>query len=310
MEYHFKVGEESAGKRIDLFLAEELKKDGSSRSFLKQLILNKGVLLNNQPVKPHHKLRIQDSVKVNIPELPTAGITAEEISLKIIYEDSDILVIDKPAGLVVHPGAGNQSGTLVNALLAHTANLSSINPRRPGIVHRLDKETSGVMVIARNNTAHLNLAEQFSAHTIKRAYVALVSGSMELDEGLIDLPIGRHKKDFRRQSVSFVHSKNALTRYKVLKRFAKATFLELIPETGRTHQLRVHLAHLGHPILGDAKYGRKSDFIRLALHARELGFLHPQDSEFVSFQSELPPAFNNFIKMEQSGSTRKSLVAL
>lgn len=296
MEYHFKVGEEDAGKRIDLFLAQELKKDGSSRSFLQQLILNKEILLNNQPVKPHYKLRIQDSIKVNMPKLSTAGITAEEISLKIIYEDNDILVIDKPAGLVVHPGAGNQSGTLVNALLAHTDSLSSVNPQRPGIVHRLDKETSGVMVIARNNAVHLNLIEQFSAHTIKRTYIALVSGSMELDEGIIDLPIGRHKKDFRRQSVSFVHSKKALTRYKVLKRFSSATLLELIPETGRTHQLRVHLAHLGHPILGDAKYGRKSDFIRLALHARELGFLHPQNSKFVSFQSELPPAFNNFMQ--------------
>lgn len=300
MEHHFKVGEEGAGKRIDLFLAQELKKDGSSRSFLQQLILNKGVLLNNQPVKPHHKLRIQDSIRVNIPKLPAAVITAEEISLKIIYEDNDILVIDKPAGLVVHPGAGNQSGTLVNALLAHTANLSSVNPQRPGIVHRLDKETSGVMVIARNNAAHLNLAEQFSAHTIKRTYIALASGSMELDEGVIDLPIGRHKKDFRRQSVSFVRSKNALTRYKVLKRFSSATVLELVPETGRTHQLRVHLAHLGHPILGDAKYGRKSDFIRLALHARDLGFLHPRNSKFVSFQSELPPAFSDFIRVQES----------
>lgn len=296
MEHHFKVGEEGAGKRIDLFLAQELKKDGSSRSFLQQLILNKGVLLNNQPVKPHHKLRIHDSILVNIPKLPAAVIIAEEISLKIIYEDNDILVIDKPAGLVVHPGAGNQSGTLVNALLAHTANLSSVNPQRPGIVHRLDKEASGVMVIARNNAAHLNLAEQFSAHTIKKTYVALVSGSMELDEGVIDLPIGRHKKDFRRQSVSFVRSRNALTRYKVLKRFSSATVLELVPETGRTHQLRVHLAHLGYPILGDGKYGRKSDFIRLALHARGLGFLHPGNSKFVSFQSELPPAFSNFIK--------------
>lgn len=296
MEHHFKVGEEGAGKRIDLFLAQELKKDGSSRSFLQQLILNKDVLLNNQPVKPHYKLRIQDSIKVNIPKLSTAGITAEEISLKIIYEDNDILVIDKPAGMVVHPGAGNQSGTLVNALLAHTDSLSSVHPQRPGIVHRLDKETSGVMVIARNNAAHLNLVGQFSAHTIKRTYIALVSGSMELDEGVIDLPIGRHKKDFRRQSVSFVHSKNALTRYKVLKRFSSATLLELTPETGRTHQLRVHLAHLGHPILGDAKYGRKSDFIRLALHARELGFEHPRNSKFVSFQSELPPAFNNFMQ--------------
>lgn len=300
MEHHFKVGEEGAGKRIDLFLAQELKKYGSSRSFLQQLILNKGVLLNNQPVKPHHKLRIQDSIQVNIPKLPAAVITAEEIGLKIIYEDNDILVIDKPAGLVVHPGAGNQSGTLVNALLAHSANLSSVNPHRPGIVHRLDKETSGVMVIARNNAAHLNLAEQFSAHTIKRTYIALVSGSVELDEGVIDLPIGRHKKDFRRQSVSFVRSRNALTRYKVLKRFTKATVLELVPETGRTHQLRVHLAHLGYPILGDAKYGRKSDFIRLALHARDLGFLHPRNSKFVSFQSELPQAFSNFIRVQES----------
>ena len=295
MEYYFIATEEDAGKRIDFFLAEKIKKDGYSRSFLQQIMLNKGVLLNNQPVKPHHKIKIRDAVKVDIPKLEPSQINPEALSLNIIYEDDDILVIDKPSGLVVHPAAGNESGTLVNALLAYTRNLSSVSPRRPGIVHRLDKETSGVMVVAKNNAAHLNLVKQFSAHTIKRVYTALASASLEFDEGVIDLPIGRHKKNFRLQSVNFLHSRRAVTHYKVLKRFANATLLELTPETGRTHQLRVHLAYLGHPILGDAKYGKKYDFARLALHARELGFLHPKKSQFVSFHADLPAEFTKFI---------------
>lgn len=295
MEYHFIAREEDAGKRIDLFLAEKIKKDGYSRSFLQQIMLNKGVLLNNQLVKPHHKIKTRDSIKVDIPKIEPSQIEPEALGLNIIYEDDDILVINKPSGLVVHPGAGNESGTLVNALLAHTRDLSSVSPRRPGIVHRLDKETSGVMVVAKNNCAHLNLVKQFQGHTIKRVYAALVSGSLEFDEGVIDMPIGRHKKNFRLQSVNFLHSKRAVSRYKVLKRFADATLLELTPETGRTHQLRVHLAYLGHPILGDAKYGKKYDFTRLALHAVQLGFLHPSKHQFVSFYTDLPAEFTKFI---------------
>lgn len=284
------VAKEEALRRLDVFLSERIK-EGCSRTFIKQLILSRGVMVNKAYVKPHYKVNAGDSIRVVLPERSPAEIIPQRIELKIIYEDDDIMVIDKPSGLTVHPGAGRSSGTLVNALAAYTRNLSSINPERPGIVHRLDKDTSGLMVLAKNNAAHLNLAKQFSRHTVKKKYAALVRGRVEFDEGLIDLPIGRHRRDFRRRSVSFVHSKPALTSYRVLKRLAGTTLLELVPETGRTHQLRVHLAHIGHPILGDVKYGRGADFGRLALHARELGFMHPKSGKFVSFVSDLPQEF-------------------
>ena len=290
MDYNFEVEQEEKGKRIDLFLVSKLG-SGYSRTFIQQLILKKEVLLNNLPVSSHHKVNSGDFVSARIIEDKETQIAPEDIALKIVYEDDDILVVDKPSGLVVHPGAGNLTGTLVNALLNHTKNLSCINPQRPGIVHRLDKETSGVMVVAKNNMSHLKLVKQFASHSIKRKYVAVVSGAVEFDEGVIDLPIGRHKRDFRRQAVSFYKSKEAVTRYKVLKRLKNTTMLELIPETGRTHQLRVHLAHLGHPILGDTKYARTKDFTRLALHAAELGFMHPGNGKFVSFSSCVPEEF-------------------
>lgn len=293
MEYNFAVAKEEAGKRLDVYLCEKIKGD-YSRTFIKQLILNKEVLVNKTGhPKPHSKVNAGDTIQVVIAESMPAQIIPESIKFKIIYEDDDILVIDKPAGLTVHPGAGRRSGTLVNALIAYTQNLSALNPERPGIVHRLDKETSGIMVIAKNNSAHLNLVKQFSAHTIKKKYAAIVKGNVEFDEGLINVPIGRHKRDFRRQAVSFVNSKSALTKYRVLKRLPNATLLELVPETGRTHQLRVHLAHIGHPILGDTKYGRYavSDFGRLALHAKELGFVHPKSGALVTFVSDSPLEF-------------------
>ena len=296
MVYNFTVSQEDLGKRIDLFLTDKLK-DSHSRTFIQRLILNKDILLNSQPVKPKHKLNLGDDIQVTVPESAAQQINPEDIKLKVIYEDEDILVMDKPSGLVVHPGAGNLCGTLVNALAAHTKNLSDVNPQRPGIVHRLDKETSVVMVVAKNNPAHLRLVRQFSTHRIKRKYIAIVKGKVECDEGIIDLPIGRHKRDFKRQAVSFVNSRPAITNYKVLRRFGDyATLLELSPQTGRTHQLRVHLAHLGHPILGDSKYGTTAqpDFSRLALHALELGFSHPQTKKFLSFTSELPAEFTKF----------------
>lgn len=295
MVYDFTASQEDSGKRLDLFLAGNIKEKGCSRTFLQHLILDNGVLVNNKGVKPHYKIHPGDIIRVVIPEENKAlDIAAEDIKLKILYEDSDILIIDKPSGLVVHPAAGTPCGTLVNALLMHTRDLSSVNPARPGIVHRLDKETSGVMVVAKTNPAHLSLVRQFAVHTIKRKYIALVKGSPEHDEGVIDLPIGRHRADFRRQGVSFVNSRYAITRYRVIKRLAAATMLELIPETGRTHQLRVHLAHIGYPILGDSKYGKAGDFGRLALHAKELGFLHPHSGKFVSFSSEIPPEIAAF----------------
>ena len=288
MVYNFTVSQEDLGKRIDVFLTDKLK-DNHSRTFIQRLILNKDILLNGRAVKPNQKLNLSDTIQVTVPESAAHQINPEDIKLKVIYEDDDILVIDKPSGLVVHPGAGNLSGTLVN--------LSAVNPQRPGIVHRLDKETSGVMVAAKNNLAHLKLIKQFSTHRIKKKYIAIVKGKVECDEGIIDLPIGRHKRDFKRQAVSFVNARPAVTNYKVLRRFGDyATLLELTPQTGRTHQLRVHLAHLGHPILGDSKYGTKTqpDFPRLALHALELGIFHPQTKKFLSFSSELPAEFTKF----------------
>lgn len=296
MVYNFTVSQEDLSKRLDVFLTDKFK-DNHSRTFIQRLILNKDILLNGRAVKPNHKLNLSDTIQVTVPESAVQEINPEDIKLKVIYEDDDILVIDKPSGLVVHPGAGNLSGTLVNALLAHTRNLSDVNPQRPGIVHRLDKETSGVMVVAKNNLAHLKLIKQFSTHRIKKKYITIVKGKVECDEGIIDLPIGRHNRDFKRQAVSFVNSRPAVTNYKVLRRFGDyATLLELTPQTGRTHQLRVHLAHLGHPILGDSKYGIKTqpDFSRLALHALELGIFHPQTKKFLSFSSELPAEFTKF----------------
>lgn len=287
MERNFRVEEEDAGTRIDLFLAAKIS-EGYSRTAIQRIICEGGVLLNNGPVKPCHKAALGDSVRIILPEAKPSQLIPQDIDFKIVYEDGDILVIDKPSGLVVHPGSAIKQGTLVNGLIRYTADLSDINPSRPGIVHRLDKDTSGLMVIAKNNPAHLYLVKQFARQRIKKKYLALVQGVVELDEGIIDLPIGRHKKDFRRQAVSFIHSKKAVTRYRVLKRFKETTLLELLPRTGRTHQLRVHLAHIGYPILGDVKYGKKTDFPRLALHAAELGFFHPKDNKLVTFSSPLP----------------------
>ena len=296
MVYAFVVSKEDSGKRLDLFLTEKIAA-GYSRTFIQRLILNNAVSVNSAPAKPHVKVAAQDTISADIPALSPPAILPEVIPLCIIYEDEDILIVDKPAGLTVHPGAGNQSGTLANALCGHTRHLSSINPARPGIVHRLDKETSGVMVIAKTNAAHLNLAKQFARHTIKRKYIAIVKGVVELDEGIIDLPIGRHKRDFRRLAVIFSEAgRYAITRYKALNRLTDSTLLELTPETGRTHQLRVHLAHIGYPILGDSKYGRTCEFSRLALHARELGFFHPKSNKFMSFSSALPLEFAEFCK--------------
>lgn len=288
MELNFTVEEDGSGRRIDLFLAANIS-EGHSRSAIQKIISSGDVLLNNAIIKkPCHKVALGDSVRIILPEAKPSQLVPQDIDFRIIYEDADVLVIDKPSGLVVHPGSAIKEGTLVNGLIRHTADLSNINPDRPGIVHRLDKDTSGLMVIAKNNPTHLNLIKQFARRKVSKKYVALVQGVMELDEGIIDLPIGRHKKDFRRQEVSFVNSKNALTRYRVLKRFADSTLLELVPRTGRTHQLRVHLAHIGYPILGDVKYGKKAYFPRLALHAAELGFFHPQEKKFATFSSPLP----------------------
>ncbi len=285
-----KVEDRDDKKRLDRFLVENLPKD-LSRSFIQKLILKGEVLLNGKVIKNHTKVKVSDTVEVTIPPPQKTKIFAEEIPLDIVFEDKHLLVINKPAGMVVHPAAGNPKGTMVNALLAHCKGLSSIGgDTRPGIVHRLDKDTSGLLVVAKDDYAHKHLSEQFRKHTTKRKYIAFVKGVVQLDNGTVDLPIGRDKRHRQKMAVGFTKAKDAVTHYKVLKRFKDYTMLQLELGTGRTHQIRTHMEYLGHPILGDKKYGRSGqDKIgRQALHATTLGFTHPVTKKFMEFESELP----------------------
>jgi 23S rRNA pseudouridine1911/1915/1917 synthase len=297
-EYIIEVPEEDSGKRLDVFLINfaQSRKLGFSRTFL-QAIINAGkVSVDGKAViKPHRKIKGGEKLRVEVEEKKPCAIQAEGIDLTIVYEDDDLAVINKPCGLVVHPAPGNREHTLANALIYHFKNLSDINPERPGIVHRLDKDTSGLLVIAKNNPAHLSLARQFSEHSIKRKYIALVRGKMEFDEHIIEMPIGRHPQKRESMSVGFgKNSRYAKTYYRTLKRSAVYSLLELEPFTGRTHQLRVHLAFLGHPILGDKKYSRNNDFSRMALHAKYIGFVHPSTGRFTEFESDIPQEFKDF----------------
>lgn len=298
-DYKIKVLPEDAGKRLDLFLADYSRQNqtGLSRQNIQKLISQGDVTLTGAAsFKAHYKVKAGDEIIVHVEEKKEIPLPAENIPLIIVYEDRDLAVINKPCGLVVHPAPGNYEHTLVNALLFHFKALSDINPQRPGIVHRLDKETSGLLVIAKNNAAHLNLAKQFSQHTIKRQYIALVRGKLEFDENTIELPIGRHPYRRKNMAVSFnSNTKYAKTIYRTVKRMGDATLVELEPFTGRTHQLRVHLSHIGHPILGDTKYGRNNEFARMALHAKTLGFVHPATGEFMEFTCDMPLEFKKFI---------------
>ncbi|MDD5409151.1 MAG: RluA family pseudouridine synthase [Candidatus Omnitrophica bacterium] len=299
-ELSFLVLPEQAKMRLDLLLSEYAGNNnlGLSRTNIQKLIAAGNVFLNSCPVnKPHYKVKSREEVRVILPEKEKVQILPEQISLDVIYEDEDLAIINKQPGLVVHPAPGNREHTLVNALLGRFSHLSDINKSRPGIVHRLDKETSGLLVIAKNNASHLKLAKQFAEHSIERKYVAIVSGEVKFDEDVIEAPIGRHPLKRQDMSVSFSeNTRYAKTHYRTLKRSNNFSFLELRPFTGRTHQLRVHLAFLGHPILGDVKYGKNNIFSRMALHAQELGFIHPSTGKFVHFSSEVPPEFQEFIK--------------
>lgn len=296
------VGEEGAGQRLDAFLAAALP--DLTRAAVQRLIEAGLVLLEGSVPKASVKLRSGDRLSVEIPLPEPTTALAEEIPLDILYEDTDLVVINKPAGMVVHPGAGNSGGTLVNALLGHCHDLSGIGGElRPGIVHRIDKDTSGILVVAKSDVAHQGLAKQFSEHTVKRIYLALVFGNMKSDTGRIEGVIGRHPVDRKKMSGTARHGKHAVTHWKVLGRYPEICLLRLRLETGRTHQIRVHLSESGHPLLGDPVYcssGRLSNLKdvglrslvkglgRQALHAKTLGFIHPVSGQYMEFDSELP----------------------
>lgn len=293
--FTFTVDLNDKGKRLDKYLVQNLPEE-LSRSFIQKLISEGNVLLNGEPVKSHHKINTEESIEVRIPEAKTSSISAEKIPLNIVYEDEHLLVVNKPAGMVVHPAPGNYSGTLVNALLGHCKNLSGISGiMKPGIVHRIDKGTSGLLVVAKTDQAHKGLAKQFKNKTIKKIYIAVVKGVVQLDNGIIELPIGRDSRDRKKMAVNFVRSKDATTRYAVLERFKDSTLLELSLATGRTHQIRVHMEYIGHSLVGDEKYGTRSKFARPALHAKTIGFIHPVTKKYMEFTSKLPKDMKELI---------------
>ena len=274
-------------QRIDQYLTALLPE--SSRAQIQRFILKGHVQVNGSAPKASHRVLPGEVIEVEIPPEPSMGLEAEPIPLSILHEDDHLLVVDKPAGLVVHPAPGHFTGTLVNALLGHGSALSAVaGPFKPGIVHRLDKETSGLLVVAKDDSTHRHLSRQFGRRSVHRVYLAVVRGIVQQDEGTIDAPVGRHPVKRQQMAVQYGDGREAITRYRVLKRFSSATLMELTPQTGRTHQLRVHLAHLGHPILGDRRYGILGGFPRQALHAHRLGFEHPHSGRRVEFVSPLP----------------------
>ncbi len=302
--FELEITAEENGTRLDSYLAEEL--EGISRSYLQKLIGEGLILVNQKTVKSNYKVKTGDSLLVQIPEAAPVDIQPEAMDLDIVYEDSDLLIVNKPVGLVVHPAHGHYSGTLVNGLLAHCTDLSGINGKmRPGIVHRIDKDTSGLLMIAKNDMAHQHLAAQLKEHSIKRAYYALVQGVISEPAGLVDAPIGRHETDRKKMAVTFKNSKEARTHYYVKERFAKNSFIECRLETGRTHQIRVHMAYLGHPLVGDPLYGTRKnnlDFPGQALHAYALGFVHPRTGEELYFEAPLPEHFQSVLKTLADGN--------
>lgn len=287
-----KIFSETSGERLDKFIAEKLE---MSRSHVQGLIESGKVSVNGKSAKASLKTEEGMVISVEIPEPVPLDVLPEAIALDILYEDDDVLVVNKPKGMVVHPANGNESGTLVNAVLAHCgANLSGINGViRPGIVHRIDKDTSGILVIAKNDQAHVSLAEQLKEHSMTRVYVAVVRGRFKSESGTISAPIGRNPKDRKKMGV-VAGGKHAVTHYTVIKELEDCSVVEVRLETGRTHQIRVHMSYIGHPLLGDEVYGNgknKYGFEGQALHAKILGFIHPRTGEYMEFSSTLPEEF-------------------
>lgn len=299
MAIQFIIEEEQAGERIDKFLSEALP--DLSRSYIQKLIKDEQVTINQKVIKANYKLNTGDQLELEEPELKEPDIVAEDIPLDILYEDSDLLVVNKPKGMVVHPSAGHYSGTLVNALMHYCKDdLSGINGvMRPGIVHRIDMDTTGSLLVCKNDFTHNDIAEQLKVHSITRVYHAIVHGVVKDDAGTIDAPIGRHPIDRKKMSINLKNGKEAVTHYKVLQRFHNYTYIECRLETGRTHQIRVHMASIGHPLLGDVVYGPAKAPTKLqgqTLHAKIIGIKHPRTGKYLEADAPLPEYFSNLLK--------------
>ena len=294
----FTIETDDVNKRVDVFLNEEM--EDVSRSALQKNIEKGNITVNGEKISKNYKLRLGDIVEAELPPPENIDIVPEDIPLDIMYEDDDLIVINKPQNMVVHPAPGHYTGTLVNALMFHCGdNLSGINGvLRPGIVHRIDKDTSGVLVIAKSDLAHKGLSEQLAEHSMKRVYNAIVYNSFSEESGTVDRNIDRSKNDRKKMAVVMQGGRNAVTHYKVIEKLGKYTWVELQLETGRTHQIRVHMSYIGHPLLGDPVYGPKKCPFNLngqVLHAKVLGFIHPRTGEYMEFNSELPDYFNDIL---------------
>lgn len=290
---------DTENERVDVYISSQ--QGDISRNSVQKLIADGSIRVNDKNVKANYKVKLNDCIRIVLPEPEVLDIAAEDIPIEIVYEDDDLAVINKPQGMVVHPAPGHYSGTLVNGLMYHLKNLSSINGiLRPGIVHRLDMNTSGLMLVAKNDKSHNFLAKCLKEHSINRIYFALVEGNVKDDSGVIDAPLGRSEKDRKKRTVTYKNSKNAVTNYWVEKRYGKYTLIKLKLETGRTHQIRVHMKHIGHPVVGDDVYGSKTNKFLLngqLLHSKSIGFVHPSTGEYMEFESELPDYFQKVLKI-------------
>ncbi len=297
-KFFFEITEELEDTRIDKCLSVLI--DALSRSYIQKMIKENAVLVNGMPVKSSYRVAVDDTVEFELPEATVPDIHPENIPLDILYEDKDVIVVNKPKGMVVHPAAGHFEGTLVNALMYHCGDdLSGINGvMRPGIVHRIDMNTTGSIIVCKNDSAHSGIAEQLKEHSLTRKYHAICHGVLKDDEGTIAAPIGRHPVDRKKMAINELHGKEAVTHYRVLQRFEKYTYVECVLETGRTHQIRVHMASIGHPLLGDDVYCALKSPYRLqgqTLHAKTLGFIHPSTGEYVETDAPLPEYFRHLL---------------
>lgn len=302
-QYCFLADQEAEEERIDKYLTGYLKKH--SRSFLQKLIKDGQVFVNGKAVKSNYRLREEDRIELTVPEPLQTDILPEDLNLDIVYEDDSVLVVNKPKGMVVHPSAGHAAGTLVNGLMFHCQErLSGINGvLRPGIVHRIDRDTTGLLIVCKNDQAHHCIAAQLKEHTITRRYHALVKGRFQEEEGVVDAPIGRNPSNRLKMAVNEQNGKRAVTHYRVLEQFASCAYVECRLETGRTHQIRVHMSSIGHPLIGDTVYGGPAvkNVQGQMLHAKVIGFIHPVTGEYMEFDSELPLYFQEMLEKLQHG---------